>query len=46
MDFILKMMDRTTYEGEDVVPMRGWWGCEKGVGRIGLDLQKRAIRAA
>ena len=19
--------DRTTYEGEDVVPMRGWWGC-------------------
>ena len=19
--------DRTTYEGEDIVPMRGWWGC-------------------
>jgi hypothetical protein len=20
--------DRTTYEGEDVLPMRGWWGCD------------------
>ena len=19
--------DHTTYEGEDIVPMRGWWGC-------------------
>lgn len=22
--------DRTTFEGEDIVPMRGWWGCGSG----------------